>query len=112
MANDWSYISGDWNIICDVCSRKIKASKSKKRWDGFIVCPECYEPRHSLDFIRARADKISVPFTRPAVNPNDETFIGPAYISVGAACTPSGSQAIPNLAVPGCMIPNYQLTGL
>lgn len=65
MSRGWTYVSGDWNLVCDSCSKKIKASKSKQRWDGFIVCQGCWEPRHSLDFIRARNDKITVPFTRP-----------------------------------------------
>lgn len=59
------YVSGDWNLTCDVCSKKVKASISKKRWDGFIVCPSCWEERQPLDFIRARIDKITVPFQRP-----------------------------------------------
>lgn len=65
MSKGWDYKSGDWLIVCDSCSHKIKASKSKERWDGFRVCSECWEPRHSMDYIRARNDKISVPFTRP-----------------------------------------------
>ena len=59
------YVSGQWNIICDICSAKIKAGQAKKRWDGFIVCPKDYESRHPQDFVKARQDKISVPFTRP-----------------------------------------------
>lgn len=65
MSRGWDYKSGDWLVICDSCSAKIKASKSKERWDGFRVCKDCWEPRHSLDFIRARNDRISVPFSRP-----------------------------------------------
>lgn len=65
MSKGWDYKSGDWLVVCDSCSKKIKASKSKERWDGFRVCSECWEPRHPMDFIRARVDKISVPFTRP-----------------------------------------------
>lgn len=60
-----TFVSGDWNVTCDCCSVKTKASKVKERWDGFIVCAECWEPRQSLDFLKARSDKISVPFTRP-----------------------------------------------
>jgi hypothetical protein len=70
------YKSGDWNLICDVCSSKIKASKSKHRWDGFIVCPSCYEQRHPQDFVKSRQDKITVPYIRP---PTD-TFIVVPYI--------------------------------
>ena len=77
MSKGWSYVSGDWNLLCDVCAKKIKASESKKRWDGFIVCKEDYEQRHPMDFIRSRADKISVPFTRP--QPEDQ-FVVVNYI--------------------------------
>jgi len=59
------FISGEWNLICDVCSIKYKASKAKQRWDGFIVCPNCYEQRHPQDFVRSRQDKITIPFIRP-----------------------------------------------
>jgi len=59
------YVSGDWNVTCDICSKKIKASESKQRWDGFIVCAEDYEQRHPQDFVKAKTDKVSVPFTRP-----------------------------------------------
>jgi hypothetical protein len=59
-----TFKSGDWNLQCDVCAKQIKASEAKHRWDGFIVCPDCFEERHSLDFVRARQDKISVPFVR------------------------------------------------
>ena len=59
------YIPHEWNVVCDVCSRKIKSRQARKRWDGFIVCPDDYETRHPQDFVRARQDKITVPFSRP-----------------------------------------------
>ena len=59
------YKAGEWNVTCDVCSKKIKSGQARKRWDGFIVCPYDFEQRHLQDFVRARQDKISVPFTRP-----------------------------------------------
>lgn len=59
------YVSGSWNLICDVCSKKIKASDAKQRWDGLVVCPDDFEHRHEQDYVRARVDKITVPFTRP-----------------------------------------------
>ena len=60
-----TYKSGDWNLICDVCNKKIKASESKQRWDGLIVCPNDFETRHPQDFVKSKEDKISVPFSRP-----------------------------------------------
>ena len=59
------YASGQFNVICDICGKKIKAGEAKQRWDGFVVCPSDFEQRHPQDFVRARQDKISVPFTRP-----------------------------------------------
>jgi len=59
------FISGEWNITCDVCSKKIKAHEAKQRWDGFIVCPDDFEYRHPQDFVKAHTDKITVPFQRP-----------------------------------------------
>lgn len=59
------YRSGDNNLTCDVCGKKIKASESRRRWDGFQVCSEDFEERQPQDFVRARADKISVPVVRP-----------------------------------------------
>ncbi len=88
MSRGWSYVSGDWWILCDVCSRKIKASESKKRWDGFQVCADDYEQRHPMDFIKARADKISVPFTRP--QPTDQ-FTSVTYADTQNTTIPSGT---------------------
>ena len=70
--------SGSWNITCDRCSKKTKADEIKKEWTGFLVCPVCFEYRHEQDFVRARQDKISVPFTRP--RPVD-IFTGVTYIT-------------------------------
>lgn len=90
------YVPGDYNVVCDVCSKKIKASDAKQRWDGLIVCPSDFEHRHPQDYVRAKTDKITVPFTRPV----------PEYIftDVVYACTADGKTAIAGLAVAGCSI--------
>lgn len=105
------YKSGEWNVTCDICSRKIKASIAKKRWDGFIVCPDDYEERHPQDFVRARQDKISVPFNRPIPT---YVYTNINYVDTGNTnyCTPEGKQAIPSWSIPGCMIPNKNTLGI
>ncbi len=70
------YLSGEFNLICDRCSKKIKAHEAKHEWTGFIVCGSCFEFRHPQDFVRARQDKITVPFIRPIPN---EPFISVPY---------------------------------
>ena len=91
MAYEHVYRSGDWNVICDVCGQKVKASKSRKRWDGLIVCEEDWEARHSMDFIKTPIDKISVPFARPP--PTDE------FANV---CNQATSSAYAELAAADC----------
>lgn len=101
MSKTWGYVSGDWWVICDVCSKKVKASKSKKRWDGLIVCDEDFEPRHPQDFLRVRSDKISVPFTRP--RPTD-SFVSVTYDATTYTCIPSSVYATAGDSVAGCVI--------
>ena len=90
------YVSGGWNVICDSCGKKIKASEAKQRWDGLIVCPADFEMRQPQDFVKARQDKITVPFTRP--RPTD-VFIPVPYI-----CTQDGVSGVAGWTVAGCMI--------
>ena len=79
-----------------MCGKKVKAHKAKHRWDGFVVCEKDYEPRQPQDFVKARVDKITVPFLRP--RPVD-IFTQVTYI-----CTPEGSSGVVGLAVAGCSI--------
>jgi hypothetical protein len=86
------FISGEFNLLCDVCSKKIKAHESRQRWDGFIVCKDDWEIRHEQDFVRARQDKITIPFQRPNYNPE--------Y----TVCTLTGISSVAGYAVAGCMV--------
>lgn len=64
------YKHGDWNVICDRCFFKKKASECKK--DGYnpslFVCKICYDPPHPLDKINIKEDKQQVPTVRPDSN--------------------------------------------
>lgn len=70
--------SGSWNVTCDICSKKIKAEDSRLNWQGFVVCEDDWEPRHPQDFVQAKTDKITVPFTRP---PSQDVFTEVLYIT-------------------------------
>ena len=76
---------GDWNVACDVCGLKYKASQIKKRWDGLMVCSRDYEQRHPSDFLRIKTEKISVPFVRPDSAINYISYICSLYESQGLA---------------------------
>jgi len=56
----------DYNIICQVCRKKIKGSEALKDWRGFIVCKEDYETRHPLDIPSPKMPgQRALPFTSP-----------------------------------------------
>lgn len=58
-----TFIAGTWNAIDDRSGAKVKASDTRKQWDGFrTVKPQ---KRHEQDFLRARKEKIGTPWTRP-----------------------------------------------
>lgn len=79
------YKPGDYNAVCDRCGFRFKASELREDWQGLRVCEADYEERHIRDFIRAKIDKIYVPWTRP--EPEDAEAVaaaGGAYIN-GAA---------------------------
>ena len=60
------YVPGDYYQICDECGRKIRASYSKLRWDGLIVCPVDFEHRHPQELLHDMpTDRQSVAYPRP-----------------------------------------------
>ena len=85
------YKKGSWKFICEVCGQQHKAEQMRKRWDGAIVCPRDWEPRHPQDFVRGVKDTPSVPISRPEA---PDQFI--------AFCTPSSSCSIVDLAAVDC----------
>jgi hypothetical protein len=100
MPNNY-FKSGEWNVYCMVCNRKIKSGIALKRWDGLIVCPDDYENRHPMDFLRARQERISVPFTSDT---SFTSFVGPTYPDY-PFCTQEGASGVSGYAVAGCMRP-------
>lgn len=60
------YILGEWKAVCDSCGFDFLASDLKLRWDGKYVCAKDWETRHPQEFVRARPEKITPPWSRPA----------------------------------------------
>src|SRR5712664_3742934 len=94
--------SGEWNVWCMVCNRKIKSGQMLKRWDGLLVCPDDYDNRHPMDFLRARNEKIWVSFTSDT---NFDQSTGIQY-PIYPICTPAGSSGIAGWLVAGCGRPS------
>lgn len=76
------YKSGSWNVHCDVCGFKFKATDIKKRWDGLMVCKDDWEPDHPQKYIRVTEDIQVVPFVRHQA---DNTFTYVCYIYASMA---------------------------
>lgn len=60
-----SWKPGRWSAICDVCGFRFHSDAMYKRWDGLMVCSKDFETRHPSDFIRAKKETITPPWTRP-----------------------------------------------
>ena len=72
------YKKGTWNALCDVCGWKYKSDQLKLRWDGFMTCNKCWEPRHPMDFFKAPKEELRVPWTRPV--PQDVFIDVPVFV--------------------------------
>lgn len=59
------YKDGDYNVIADCCGFKVKASTTRKQWNGLRVCIRHWEAQHPQDFLRGKRDDQSVPDPRP-----------------------------------------------
>ena len=62
------YRPGDYNVICDKCGMKRKASQCRMNWENLLVCADtCYEPRHPQDFVVGIPDIQTVEIARPDI---------------------------------------------
>ncbi len=57
--------AGRWSSICDVCGFRFHSDELYTRWDGLKVCKRDLESRHPIDFLRAKAEKITPEWVRP-----------------------------------------------
>lgn len=79
--------------VCDQCATETQLLKLRKRFDGHMVCQDCWEPRHPQE----RLPKP--PVERPVKNPRPE----PPYSEIDA-CTTLGRTSFAGHAVAGCMV--------
>ncbi len=72
-----NYRSGSHLWICDRCGFQYHAEDKRREWTGLITCPECWEPRHPQDFVKAKVDNQTVSDPRPEAT---DAFIGPVFL--------------------------------
>jgi len=63
------YKKGDWNVWCDKCGFKFKASQClfERRFGHktLFVCKKCYDPQHPQEFIKPLRKPMKLPVVRP-----------------------------------------------
>lgn len=59
------YIAGDYNVISDRSSQKLKRSQCRFTWDGLLVGIDEWEEKQPQIDIRGRDEKIAVADSRP-----------------------------------------------
>jgi len=94
--DDDYFAPGDWNAVCWVCGTKKKASKLRKHWQGYWVCPEHWEVRQPQDFVSGVPDIVAPPWVQVRPAASYTTF-----------CTPNGRTAKADTAVADCAICDY-----
>ncbi|MCF4166336.1 hypothetical protein L2U69_11830 [Zavarzinia compransoris] len=75
---DETYIPGDHWVICDRTGFKVRASETRKEWNGLRVWNKVWEPRHPQDFVRGRADDQAVRDARPR---QEDVFLSPGDVT-------------------------------
>jgi len=101
MAYKPSWEPGKWSAICDRCGFRLKSDQLRDTWDGLKVCAPCWEPRHPQDFVRARRERITPPWTRPELEPDAFNVVcylwdRSAYAGLGSAgCMVAGNDSMP-----------------
>lgn len=109
MKKTW-WQSNEWNALCDECGFKFKAQQLKRRWDGLMVCSDCWEIRHPQEMIRPIPDQTKLPWTRPdsaRATPSTQLGIQEPVINssdqfVPAVCTPWGLQGLADYGSANC----------
>lgn len=59
------YRRGGFYRIDDRTGFQVRATDTRKEWDGTIVASEDFETRQPQDLVRARRDRMAVPDARP-----------------------------------------------
>lgn len=69
------YHKGQHWVTCDICGMDILSGDAKKRWDGLVVCPDDWDPRHPQDFVRVSPEDPAA--KDPVRTPPEDVFASP-----------------------------------
>ncbi len=86
-----AYASGKYSLaLCDYCGQRYPYNTLRKNWQGYMVCPDDYEPKEpQLEPLRYRGDAIALRDPRPDRIEPVSVFVGApgftAFQSFGSA---------------------------
>jgi hypothetical protein len=86
---------GNHWLICDRCGCAVRSMLAKVTWEGYVVCPDDWEPRHPQDFVRAKFDRIA---PEGLIRPEE----GEGTLFISPFC--STNTAICDVAIADCAI--------
>lgn len=89
------YKPGNHWVLCDRCGCAVRSMEAKVTWEGYVVCPDDWEPRQPQDFVRARYDRIA---PEGLIRPDE----GDGGLFIDPFC--ETNSAIAGIAIAGCMI--------
>lgn len=93
------YASGKYALgHCDRCDFPYPLNELRKEWNGYKVCPICYEPKHpQLKVRRHQADAETLREARPGI----DTDGGPTTPwTIDMSRPPPGSPPPPPIVIP------------
>lgn len=85
------YRHGSHWVISDRSGRRVRAEEAKVEWNGAVVHPDEYEPRHPQDFKRAVVDRQVA--AQPLRPPPVPIFQGPLVTALATAAV-AGDQVL------------------
>ncbi len=86
-----AFATGKYSLaLCDYCGQRYPYNVLRKNWEGFMVCPDDYEPKEpQLEPLRYRGDAIALKDPRPDRIEPVSVFVGApgftAFQSYGSA---------------------------
>ncbi len=69
-------------VICDRTGFKLKPDQLKKEWDGTMVRPESFTPRHPLDLARPKVEQPTKGSERPEQQDPDIDTMYPSGVTL------------------------------
>jgi len=92
---------GDHAVVCDICGLDYLYSECRKMWNGWLVCPKCWQRKHPL------SEPVTLPVEQPIRDIRSEETI--AYLTTGPAADPDGICEAQQPSAPGDLTINGAL---